>query len=166
MEPTLQTGEYLLINKAAYFHVDAASPIAQFLPTIRNGSTRYVFGGPERGDVAVFQAPTQPDKDFIKRVIGLPGDMVQVKSGQVFVNGQALNEPYLEFTATYNYPISGQPIRVPDDSYFVLGDNRPNSSDSHLGWFVPVGNLIGKAWVAYWPPEHWGVMAHATYNTP
>ena len=163
MEPTLQTGQYLLINKAAYFRVEEASPLARVVPGTEQGSTRYVFGGPERGDIVVFEAPTQQGKDFIKRVIGLPGDMVQVKSGKVYVNGQLLDEPYLEFHATYNFPISGQPVRVPDDSYFVLGDNRPNSSDSHLGWFVPVDNLIGKAWVSYWPPAHWGVMPHAAY---
>jgi signal peptidase I len=163
MEPTLQTGQYLLINKAAYFRMDDTSPLARVVPGVEQGSTHYVFGGPERGDIVVFEAPTQQGKDFIKRVIGLPGDMVQVKSGKVYVNGNRLVEPYLEFEATYNYPVSGQPIRVPDDSYFVLGDNRPNSSDSHLGWFVPEGNLIGKAWVSYWPPAHWGVMPHAAY---
>src|SRR5438876_6358504 len=75
MEPTLQTGQYLLINKASYFHVEG-TPLDRFLPTTRQGSTDYVFGGPQRGDVVVFRAPTQPDKDFIKRVIGCPGDTI------------------------------------------------------------------------------------------
>ena len=157
MEPTLQTGQYLLINKASYFHVEG-TPVDDVVPTTHQGSTDYVFGGPQRGDVVVFRAPTQPDKDFIKRVIGLPGDTILIKNGQVMVNGQVLYEPYIHFPATYTYPFDGQPRQVPDGNYFVLGDNRPNSSDSHLGWFVPVENLVGKAWISYWPPPSWGLM--------
>jgi signal peptidase I len=157
MEPTLQTGQYLLINKAPYFHIEG-TPFDHLLPSSHQGSIDYPFGGPQRGDVVVFRAPTQPDKDFIKRIIGLPGDTILVKNGQVFVNGEALDEPYIHFPATYTFPFDGQPRQVPDGNYFVLGDNRPNSSDSHLGWFVPVDNLIGKAWVSYWPPPAWGVM--------
>jgi signal peptidase I len=157
MEPTLNTGQYLLINKASYFHVNG-TPIDGLVPTTHQGSTDYIFGGPQRGDVVVFQAPTQPDKDFIKRVIGLPGDTILIKNGQVMVNGQVLDEPYIHFPATYTYPFDGQPRQVPDGNYFVLGDNRPNSSDSHLGWFVPVENLVGKAWISYWPPPSWGLM--------
>jgi signal peptidase I len=157
MEPTLQTGQYLLINKASYFHVEG-TPVDGVVPTTHQGSTDYLFGGPQRGDVVVFRAPTQPDKDFIKRVIGLPGDTILVKNGQVMVNGQVVDEPYIHFPATYTYPFDGQPRQVPDGNYFVLGDNRPNSSDSHLGWFVPVDNLVGKAWLSYWPPPSWGLM--------
>src|SRR5262245_17327725 len=157
MEPTLETGQYLLISKASYFHIDG-TPLDRFLPTTHQGSIDYLFGGPQRGDIVVFKAPTQPDKDFIKRVIGLPGDTVLIKNGTVYVNGQALDEPYIHFPATYTYPFDGQPRQVPDGNYFVLGDNRPNSSDSHLGWFVPVDNLVGKAWISYWPPPSWGLM--------
>lgn len=157
MEPTLETGQYLLISKASYFHVEG-TPLDHFLPTSHQGSIDYLFGGPQRGDVVVFRAPTQPDKDFIKRVIGLPGDTVLVKNGTVFVNGQPLSEPYIHYPATYTYPFDGQPKPVPDGYYFVLGDNRPNSSDSHLGWNVPVENLVGRAWVSYWPPTDWGMM--------
>jgi signal peptidase I len=166
MEPTLTTGQYLLINKAAYFHVDG-TPLANVLPVTHEGSTAYLFGGPQRGDIVVFRAPLQPDKDFIKRVIGLPGDTVLIKNGQVFVNGQRLDEPYIHFPATYTYPYDGQPREVPDGTYFVLGDNRPNSSDSHLNWFVPVANLVGRGWVSYWPPADWGVLPQTTYaNVP
>src|SRR5438105_7142892 len=156
MEPTLDTGQYLLINKASYFHVEG-TPLDRFLPTSHQGSTDYLFGGPQRGDIVVFRAPTQPDKDFIKRVIGLPGDTVLVKNGIVYVNGQALTEPYIHYPATYTYPFDGQPKQVPDGYYFVLGDNRPNSSDSHLGWNVPVENLVDRAWISYWPPTDWGL---------
>jgi signal peptidase I len=158
MEPTLYTGQYLLINKAAYFHVEH-TPLEHVVPVRYQGSTAYLFGGPQRGDILVFRAPTQPDKDFIKRVIGLPGDTVLIKNGQVLVNGQRLDEPYIHFPGTYSYPFDGQPRQVPDGVYFVLGDNRPNSSDSHLGWFVPVDNLVGRAWVSYWPPSDWGPIA-------
>lgn len=157
MEPTLQTGQYLLISKAAYFHVEG-TPLDRFMPTTHQGSTDYLFGGPQRGDVVVFRAPTQPDKDFIKRIIGLPGDTVLIKNGTVYVNGEALDEPYIHFAATYTYPFDGQARQVPDGNYFVLGDNRPNSSDSHLGWWVPVDNLVGRAWVSYWPPTDWGIV--------
>jgi signal peptidase I len=161
MEPTLQTGQYLLISKASYFHVEG-TPLDKLVPTNRQGSTDYLFGGPQRGDIVVFRAPTQPDKDFIKRVIGLPGDTVLVKNGTVYVNGEVLDEPYIHFPATYTYPFDGQPRQVPDGNYFVLGDNRPNSSDSHLGWWVPVDNLVGRAWVSYWPPTDWSLMPAGT----
>jgi signal peptidase I len=157
MEPTLETAQYLLISKASYFHIEG-TPLDRFLPTTRQGSTDYVFGGPQRGDVVVFKAPTQPDKDFIKRIIGLPGDTILIKNGQVFVNGVPLDEAYIHYPATYTYPFDGQPKQIPDANYFVLGDNRPNSSDSHLGWVVPVDNLIGKAWISYWPPTDWAIM--------
>jgi signal peptidase I len=162
MEPTLDTGQYLLISKVSYFHIEG-TPFEHVLPSTRQGSTEYIFSGPQRGDIVVFRAPTQPDKDFIKRIIGLPGDTILVKNGQVFVNGQPLDEPYIHFPATYTFPFDGQPRQVPDGNYFVLGDNRPNSSDSHLGWFVPVENLVGKAWVSYWPPQDWGTVQGVAY---
>src|SRR4029078_10437330 len=108
MEPTLQTGQYLLINKASYFHVEG-TPVDGVMPVTQQGSTDYLFGGPQRGDVVVFRAPTQPDKDFIKRVIGLPGDTILVKNGAVFVNGVALDEGFIHYPATYTYPFDGQP---------------------------------------------------------
>src|SRR5918912_345861 len=100
MEPTLTTGQYLLINKAAYFHVEG-TPFEHLLPQQREGSADFPFGGPQRGEIVVFRAPTQPDKDFIKRVIGLPGDTILVKNGQVIVNGQPLDEPYIHFPALH-----------------------------------------------------------------
>lgn len=150
MEPTLHSGEYLWVNKAAYFHVDAG-PLERLLPGTVQGSVRYIVRGPQRGDVAVFRPPQDTDRDFVKRVIGLPGDSILIRNGQVFVNGQHLDEPYIRFSAGYNYPTGGQPVTVPDGSYFVLGDNRPNSSDSHFGWFVPADNLVGQAWTSSWP---------------
>jgi signal peptidase I len=160
MQPNFVGGQVLVVNRAAYFHIDG-SPLARILPTTRQGTTNYLFGGPQRGDVAVFVAPPQPDADYIKRIIGLPGDTVSVQRGRVFINGAALVEPYIQFPAEYNFPLDGTPLVVPDDSYFVLGDNRPESLDSHFGWFVPVKDLIGRAWIRYWPPTALGIVQSA-----
>ena len=143
MLPSLQPGQLLLVNRTAFW-----------------------FGGPHRGDLVVFRAPTGPARDFVKRVVGLPGDSVLVDSGRVEVNGQALDEPYIRFQASYSYPANGQEVVVPPGQYFVLGDNRPNSRDSHFGWFVPAANLVGRAWVSYWPPADWGFAPNVGYATP
>lgn len=160
MDPTLHTGQYLLINKVVYARADGTL-LESFIPDRTPADTpNYIFGGPARGDVIVFLSPGQTDKDFIKRVIALPGETVRIVNGQVFVNGKPLDEPYITHKATYDLEAKV----VPPGQYFVLGDNRPNSSDSHLGWFVPANNLIGKAWVSYWPPTDWGVMKVAAYE--
>jgi signal peptidase I len=143
MQPTLATGQFLWVNKAAYFQVNQ----------------EFVFGGPQRGDIAVLVAPgDQEDFDLIKRVIGLPGDTLLVEHGHVLINGRPLDEPYIQFHASYTFPTDGQPLTIPDGQYFVLGDNRANSRDSHLGWLVPAANLVGRAWLTYWPPAAWRVM--------
>ncbi|MEA2641550.1 MAG: signal peptidase [Chloroflexota bacterium] len=116
MEPTLHNNQTLLINRAAFRS-----------------------GGPARGDVVVFHYPVQPANIFIKRIIGVPGDTIDVRAGQVYVNDLLQNEPYVRDHPVYE----GQWV-VPPASYFVLGDNRPNSSDSHVWGFVPAANLIGK----------------------
>src|SRR5437660_5795113 len=103
MEPTLQTGQYLLISKASYFHVEG-TPLDRLLPITHQGTTDYLFGGPQRGDVVVFRAPTQPDKDFIKPAIGLPGATILDTKGTVIINGQPLEETYIHYPATYTYP--------------------------------------------------------------
>ncbi len=157
MEPTLHTGEYLLINKIAYLRL-AGAPL-QLVEDVglapRGVDDYYPFGGPQRGDIVVFRYPEAPDRDFIKRIIGLPGDTVQIERGRVYLNGVMLNEPYIEAVPSYSMPAE----KVPPDSYFVLGDNRPNSSDSHIWGYVPQYDMIGKAWVSYWPPSEWGLLA-------
>src|SRR5258706_14101515 len=113
------------------------------------------FGPPVKGDVIVFKAPPDPEKDFIKRVIGVPGDTVMVKDGSVFVNGQLYNESaYLSSDVkTYGgtFLKDGDTVTVPDNEYFAMGDNRPYSSDSREWGFVPTGNIIGKSFFVYWP---------------
>lgn len=156
MEPTLHSGQYLLINKMAYFRLEGIplelAERAGIAPP--NRESYYPFGGPQRGDIIVFQFPGTPDRDFIKRVIGLPGDTIQIDHGKVYRNGVLLDEEYIRAVPSYSLPAQ----KVPEGNYFVLGDNRPNSSDSHIWGFVPEANAIGKAWVSYWPPNQWGVV--------
>ena len=159
MDPTLHTGQYLLINKVLYARADGTLLERMVPDRTPNDTPNFIFGGPERGDIVVFLSPGQTDKDFIKRVIALPGETVRIVNGQVFVNGKPIEEPYITHRATYDL----ESKVVPPGSYFVLGDNRPNSSDSHLGWFVPAENLVGRAWLSYWPPAHWGVVPVAAY---
>ncbi len=159
MDPTLHGGQYLLINKVLYARTDGTL-LDRFFDADLAADVNFLFGGPKRGDIIVFRSPGQTDKDFIKRVIALPGETVRIVNGQVFVNGKPIDESYVRHRATYDLD---QKV-VPSGSYFVLGDNRPNSSDSHLGWFVPANNIIGKAWVSYWPPTYWGVMPAAAYS--
>ena len=134
MEPTLQINDRLIIDKISYN-----------------------FRQPQRGDIVVF-SPTEALKQqnfkdaFIKRVIGLPGETVEVKGGRVYVNGQVLREQYIEEEAEYSYG----PVTVPEDNYLVLGDNRNNSYDSHYWGFVPRNNIIGRAIVRFWPLDRVG----------
>ena len=121
-------------------------------PTLQNGDTvvihkwdSAVSGALARGDIIVFRNPANDDVVLLKRLIGLPNDQLLVSNGTVFVNGDRLAEPYVLYPATYTYPPDGQGRTVPAGNYFVLGDNRPNSADSHLGWFVPEANIIGTA---------------------
>lgn len=115
------------------------------------------FNNPKRGDVVVFKAPPDPEKDFIKRVIGVPGDSVSLKDGDVYINGKLLDESvYLKpDVKTYggSFLGDGQSITVPQDSYFVMGDNRSNSSDSRAWGFIKTGDIIGRSLLVYWPPD-------------
>ena len=115
----------------------------------------YKFGAVQRGDIIVFHFPMDPKQELIKRVIGLPGDHISVNSGNVTVNGQVLNEPYIAAAPTY----AGE-WDVPAGQLFVLGDNRNDSSDSHAWGLLPSENLVGKAVVIYWPPPLWKVIQH------
>lgn len=132
MEPTLRDGEFVLIYKLAY-----------------------KLGEPRMGDVIVFHYPRDPDQEYIKRVVGLPGDTIDILNGMVYVNGNALVEPYIEEKPDY---ISQW--QVPDGHLFVLGDNRNNSSDSHRWGPVAMDYVVGKALFVYWPPQEWGMINH------
>ena len=138
MEPTLHSGQLVLVNRLAY-----------------------KVGQPTRGDVVVFYFPRDPDKEYIKRLIGLPGDFIAIQDGQVLVNDLPLDEPYIAAAPAYN----GNWV-VPDGQLFVLGDNRNNSSDSHQWGMVPMEYVVGKALAVYWPPSDWGVVTSYAHANP
>jgi signal peptidase I, bacterial type len=137
MRPTLEDGEFVLVSKMSYR-----------------------FGEVDRGDIIVFHFPMNPEEELIKRVIGLPGDHINVQSGIVSVNGQVINEPYIASTPSY----SGE-WDVLDGQLFVLGDNRNNSNDSKDWGLLPFEKVVGKAVVIYWPPPLWNVLEHTEIFT-
>jgi signal peptidase I len=126
----------------------------------------YRLTTPKRGEVVIFKAPKNEEYDYIKRIIGLPGEMVGIRDGQVYINDQVLRENYLPAdtkTAGGLFLKEGQTIPVPDGSYFVLGDNHDHSSDSRDWGPVPKDNVIGKAWLRYWPLDKIGTIPKAGY---
>ncbi|MGI6449355.1 MAG: signal peptidase I [Desulfitobacteriia bacterium] len=135
-------------------------PTGSMLPTIQLQDRLivdrifYKFDSFQRGDIIVFEAPesAQEDLDLVKRLIGLPGEKVEIKNGKVFINDQALYEPYIRETPDYDYG----PVTVPPNSYFMLGDNRRESKDSHIWGFLPKDKILGKVWVRYWPLDKIG----------
>ena len=141
MEPGLQSGQRLLVSKITYY-----------------------FHEPERGDVIVFDPPNNASIAYIKRIIALPGESIEIEEGIVYIHNSndvfPSDEPY----------IKALPLRpferdiIPDGEYFTLGDNRNNSGDSRRGWLVPRENIIGKAWLSIWPPTEWGLAPN--YSLP
>ncbi len=136
MVPTLAVGDRLVVEKLSY----------QFHP-------------PHQGDIVVFDPPQQlqrqgyaRDQAFIKRIIGEPGQTIAVRQGKVFIDGQPLQEPYILEPPNY----TAGPYQVPADQYFVMGDNRNNSNDSHVWGFLPKQNIIGRAWLRFWPLDRLG----------
>jgi len=136
MQPGLTPDEYVLVNKAIY-----------------------LFHAPERGDVIVFHYPLDTTRDFIKRIIGLPGDTITVNQTNVWVNGVKLKEPYISSPANP----TGRTWKIPPNVYFVMGDNRPVSDDSRDWGCVPKDYIVGKAVVVYWPMSNWQLIN--TYST-
>ena len=127
-------------------------------PKLNNGqfilasALPYYLGPPQRDEIVVFRYPPNPSKNLIKRIVGLPGEKVEVKKGQVFVNDSPLVPSYETSQADYNWG----PVVTGPDEYFVLGDNRAASSDSHSWGMLPTQNILGKAWFSYWPSQDWG----------
>jgi signal peptidase I len=132
MEPTFHDGELVIVNKLAY-----------------------TYAKPQRGDVIIFYYPRDPKEEYIKRIIGLPGDEVFVQDGKVTVNGETLTEPYIADSPAYSLKQT-----VPEGTLFVLGDNRNNSSDSHNWGPLPMDLVVGKAVFIYWPPQNMTVVEH------
>lgn len=142
MRPTLLEGDLILVNKFIY---GAKVPFTKYnLPKLRD---------PKRGDVVVFISPVDKKKDFIKRLVGLPGDAVEIKSGTIYINGSPITDP--PFRRYYynrgDFAQEGETIIVPEDSFFVLGDNSGSSQDSRYWGYVPKNSLLGKAVLIYWP---------------
>jgi signal peptidase I len=146
MLPQLHDGERLLVNKLVYYKLQSVS-----------------WGHIERGDIVVFWFPNDPDKSYVKRVIGLPGETVEVRSGKVLVNGRELTEEYLD--SEYNRTLPSWPAKkVEEHHYFVMGDNRDNSSDSRYWGLVPEKYIYGKAFFRYWKPSTIGFLEHGDYG--
>ena len=159
MLPRLLVGDYLFVAKWPYGYSRYSFPMG---PPIFEG--RIAGSAPERGDIAVFKTPSDNRTDFIKRVIGLPGDTISVRADHlVYVNGQPLLEDYIAAAPRNVYPLGGGEYTVPPGMIFVLGDNRNNSQDSRSFSAVPLDNVIGKAVIAYWPMEAFGLIPHERY---
>ncbi len=147
MKDTLLIGDHLLVNKFIY---GIKIPFT-------DGKTLVPVSEPERGDIIVFEYPENPDKDFIKRVVGVEGDIIQIKDKKVYVNGKLKNnEPYASYTDVHTYPAELNPrdnfgpVKVPEDGLFVMGDNRDNSHDSRFWGFVDLNDVKGEAFIIYW----------------
>lgn len=144
MEPNFPNGEYVLTDKVTY--------------RLRE---------PKRGDVVVFEAPTNQGEEFIKRIVGEPDEVVAIKNGSVYINGKQLNESYLPDSLRTNaggYLKEGDEIKIPKDHFMVLGDNRGFSSDSRAWGFVSKEKLTGRAWFIYWPISEVGVIPKVQYS--
>ena len=139
MLPNLHEGEYVIVDKVSY-----------------------AFRQPERGEIIVLKNPRLGQPDLIKRVIGLPGETIEVRDGQVYINSQPLTEPYIQQPMGNPQPL----ITLQAGEYFVMGDNRSNSEDSRRFGPRPIGDIVGRAWVIYWPPPDWQVLSRPTYAAP
>lgn len=144
MEPTYHDGEYILTDKISFR-----------------------FGGPQRGDVVVFRSPKNQDVDFIKRIIGLPGEKLKIKGGKVYINGNVLDEStYLDpsvYTGPESFLAENTDIIIPQNNYFAMGDNRSGSSDSRDFGPVPPTEFIGKVFFRYWPIDRFGLIKRSSY---
>ena len=159
MLPTLEDGQFLIVNKLVYSEVDMEK-LGKYVPFINadDDEQRHIFHGPERGDIVVLRDPRKPETDLIKRVIGLPGETVEIVNGKVFINDMLLEEPYI--TTPWND--TKTKILIPEGEYYVLGDNRDNSLDSRSSQvgLVPEDLIIGKAMLSYWPRDKFGLAAN------
>lgn len=164
----LAFGIRTFVAEARYIPSGSMLPTLQINDRLIIDKLTYEFRDPQRGDIVVF-SPTdelkrQNFKDaFIKRVIGLPGDTVEVKDGQVLISGRSIPEKYIQDRPTYQFG----PVKVPPDQYLVLGDNRNNSYDSHYWGFVPRKNIIGRAVIRFWPLNRAGeISPEPSYPAP
>lgn len=160
MEPNVHNKQLILVNKAVYFEV-SRSLLDRLLPFVDlgPGEDLYLFHAPRRGEVVIVHRPEvqRGPREIIKRIVGLPGETLEIRQGTLYLNGRVYREPYVE-----NRDLSGSlaPVRIPEGRYFVMGDNRPTSLDSRDWGTVPAENIIGKAWLNYWPPQDLSFLRH------
>ena len=146
MYGTLHNSEFVLVNKLAYTRSE-----------------------PRHGDIIVFNYPEDPSEQFVKRIIALPGDSIEIRQGSVYVNGEQLIEPYIDRGAQLAGFANRDELSVrtvPAESYFVMGDNRRGSRDSREWGFLQRKYIVGKVWLAYWPPPDFGIIEHFELPVP
>ncbi len=146
MYGTLHNSEFVLVNKLAYTRSE-----------------------PRHGDIIVFNYPEDPSEQFVKRIIALPGDSIEIRQGNVYVNGEKIIEPYIDRGAQLAGFANRDELSVrtvPAESYFVMGDNRRGSRDSREWGFLPRKYIVGKVWLAYWPPPDFGIIEHFELPVP
>ncbi|MBZ0284259.1 MAG: signal peptidase I [Anaerolineae bacterium] len=141
MQPNFHTGQVLVVSRL-----------------------NYMFSPPQRGEIVIFNAPGQPPEEppYIKRVIGLPGETVEIRDTKVYVNNVELFEPYINEDCEASRCVN-RTWTLGEDEYFVMGDNRNHSSDSRAFGAVPRERIIGEALIRYWPPSDWGMVSHVAY---
>lgn len=148
MEPLLTSGDRIVVNKLRYAAFDLYR-INDLIPT-RNSSTDQIWqplGSPKAGDLIVFKSVQNESKTLVKRIVALPGERVKIVRGVIYVNDLPVAEPYAENVVLQTYP----EVLIPVGEYFVMGDNRISSNDSRNWGTVPIENIVGKAWIIYWP---------------
>lgn len=154
MDPTLANGEFLLVNSLVYSEVNL-DKVAKWVPFWDPGEpdVRHVFHGPQRGDIVILHPRQTQSRDLVKRIIGVPGDVIEIRDGKVLIDGRELVEPYT------NGPWRGSmaPVRIPANKYFVMGDNRNDSLDSRSFGLVDEDDIVGKALGSWWPKDKWGL---------
>jgi len=158
MEPGIHNGESMIVERLVYANGFPVNLLRSTIGQTAAGKKLVdgMFHPPQRGDVIVLIPPGTPSKDYIKRVIGVPGDKIEIKQGKLYINDHVVTEPYI---LPGGAPAYG-PVRVGLDELFVMGDNRGASADSRVFGMLPVKNVIGKAWLSYWPPRSWGPINH------
>jgi signal peptidase I len=163
MEPTLSHAEMLIINRRAYTSFDLNS-VLSVVPGVdrETEDRRYIFNPPQRGDIVVFRPPGASSDPYIKRIVALPGETVEIHDGAVYINGQRLEENYVSSVTNWRGGDQAS-IQVPEGEFFMLGDNRENSSDSRTFGTVPKDDIIGKSWLAYWPPGSMEIFPQPAY---
>ena len=164
MDPTLSHGQYVIVDKVSYFRLDT-NRFSRIIPiwNSQDSQPQFALEPPKRGEIIVFSYPLDPDRDFVKRVIGIPGDTIQIGNGEDIVNGKLMEEDYINSLTPKGDLWFADGFRpeittLQKQEYFVLGDNRLGSNDSRNWGPVPEKNIHGKVWLSYWPVNKFAVI--------